>query len=207
MRALLPTLVLPTLTPLPTLPTPFPTRHAPIAMTLSYEEKLAMVNAGLAVPGMSEEGAEASRKINKKLDELGIIEIGKSRPPPAEKKACTKDDPCEVDGELIKSLIFTPGPVILLVAFAYSVGSQAFADEDDEEWIAKLERRAEKSRERRLERQRNLASQLKPVEQWFGWTLVDDEGLPTTDAYVFLAAAVGAQLSLAFAVQQAFSGS
>ena len=69
-----------------------------------------------------------------------------------------------------------------------------------------MERRAEKSRQRRLEQQRSLANQLKPLEGWFGWTLVDDEGLPTVNAYVFLALAVVVQLWLAFLVQQAFTG-
>ena len=74
----------------------------------------------------------------------------------------------QVDGELMSSLLFTSGPVLLLVAFAYSLGTQAFADEDDPEWVARLERRAEKSRQRRLEQQRSLANQLKPLEGWLG---------------------------------------
>ena len=88
--------------------------------------------------------------------------------------------------------------MILVAAFAYAVGTQAFADE--EEYFEQLEKRAARSRERRLERQRDLASRLAPVEQAFGWSLVDANGLPTSKAYAFLGAAVLAQLAIAAAL-------
>ena len=45
-----------------------------------------------------------------------------------------------------------------------------------------------------------LASRLAPVEQAFGWSLVDANGLPTSNAYAFLGAAVLAQLAIAAAL-------
>ena len=92
-------------------------------------------------------------------------------------------------------------------------GSSSTADEPTsgdsgggEGW---LERLAARSRERRLARLRDLASRLAPVEGWTGWKLVSEEGLPTLDAFVFLAIAVAAQIfaldALFAPVRDAFS--
>ena len=175
-------------------------------MALSYDEKLNMVKMGLAVPGFAAEGREASSSISRQLQETGVFELGASRPAAASAappKRCTRDDPCDLDGDVVQSLILTPGPIILLAGFAYALGTQAFAAEDDEAWLEKLERQAERSREKRLARQRDLASRLAPLQELLGWPLVSADGLPTSDAYTFVAAAVVTQLLLALALRNA----
>ena len=104
----------------------------------------------------------------------------------------------EVAWELTKSLALTPGPVLLLLIFAYSIGVQAFSEdgEGSSASAAWLEERAERSRNRRKERLRDLATRIQPLEGWFGWELVDKKsGNPTVDAYVFLAIAAALQVA------------
>lgn len=182
-------------------------RHAPRAlpwllMTLTYDEKMSMVRAGLAVPGFSAEGKDAATNISGRLEGAGVFELGKQAPPPrpqqSEQRRCTREEPCDLDGSVVTNLFQVPG-VILLIAFAYALGEQAF-NEEDADYIQRLERQAEKSRARRLARQRDLAKSLQPLEQLFGWSLVTDDGLPTSDAYVFFAAAVLTQLLFAYAL-------
>lgn len=170
-------------------------------MRLDYDAKLKLVQAGLAIPGMEAEGREASESISSNLKAAGVVEIGEERrapvPTAGSEKVCTKEAPCELDGDLARRLLLTPGPVVLLAAFAFSIGTAAFETED-EDWYEKLEERAERSRQRRRERQLDLARRLEPLQQTFGWSLVrEDDGMPTLDAYVFLAVAVSAQLALA----------
>ena len=147
--------------------------------------------------------AEASESISSRLKAAGVVEIGEERsrtPVRADaERVCTQEAPCELDGDLAKRLLLTPGPVVLLLAFAYSVGVAAFETED-EDWYEKLEKRAERSRQRRREQQLDLARRLEPLQQTFGWSLVrEEDGMPTLDAYVFLTVAVSAQLALALA--------
>ena len=174
-----------------------------IRMRLDYDAKLKLVQAGLAIPGMEAEGREASESISSRLKAAGVVEIGEERsrtPVRADaERVCTQEAPCELDGDLAKRLLLTPGPVVLLLAFAYSVGVAAFETED-EDWYEKLEKRAERSRQRRREQQLDLARRLEPLQQTFGWSLVrEEDGMPTLDAYVFLTVAVSAQLALALA--------
>lgn len=173
-------------------------------MAMSYDDKLQLVRMGLAVPGMTEEGKQAATEIDTRLRETGVYELGaiKKAPPSAPKK-CTREDPCDIDGGLLRSLALTPGPVILLAAFALSVGNQAFASEEmtETDWEERLQRQAERSRKRRLDRQRLFAQQLEPIQAILGLNLVSaEDGLPTSDAYVFLAVAVGVQIAIASAV-------
>ena len=185
---------------------PMPSVRITAARMLDDDQKLALIRMGLAVPGMEKEGRAASQRISKRMDEAGVIEIGKAQQS-VEKRSCTRDEPCEVDAQFLRSLALTPGPVLLLVAFAYSVGVAAYSAETDDDW---LERQAERSRARRLKRQREFGAALQPLQQWTGWTLVTGDGTPTSDAYVFLAVAVAAQLtlaaSLAAPLQDAFGG-
>ena len=188
------------------------------AMLLSDDAKRRMVQAGLAVPGMEAEGRAVARNISSALDSAGVgyVEIGRdfatvtrrdalsavappSAPPSAEPK-CTRADPCPVDGDLLGSLVQTSAPIVLLVAFAYAAGTQAATS--DEEWLDRLEERAERSRKRRLAALRDLGGRLEPVQAAFGWSLVDERGLPTALAYGFLALALAAQLALAAALSR-----
>lgn len=169
---------------------------------LTYEEKLRLVNAGLAVPGFEAEGRQVSRDISSRLGRDREASAGDSA---RHARRCTRDAPCDIDGDLVKRLALTPGPVLLLAAFAYSVGVRAFADEDSErnidgEWTARLERRAERSRSRRVAALRELARQLEPVQDAFGWRLVAADGQPTANAFVFVAVAAVVQVALAFAL-------
>ena len=177
---------------------------------LTYDEKLQLTRMGLAVPGMSEEGKKSKDDIRQVLTEAGVYQLGEKREKRPARK-CTREEPCDLDGGgLLRNLALTPGPVLLFVAFAVAVGNQAGQEvASDEEWVKRLERQAERSRARRIARQRNLAEQLEPVQSILGLNLVDDDGLPTTDAYVFLAVAVLVQLAIASAIvaplQQAVS--
>jgi hypothetical protein len=165
---------------------------------LTDEQKVQMVKAGLAVPGYSAEGRAASREIDAKLREAGVVEIGRARESAAREKSareCTRESPCDIDASLVTNLLLVPLP-LLLASFAFVVGQQAFASED-EGW---LEAQAERSRKRRLARQRDLASRLVPVQNSLGWRLVSEDGLPTQDAYAFVAIAVVVQVALALAV-------
>ena len=47
-------------------------------MALSYDEKLSLVNAGLAVPGLSAEGKSAASNIGDRLTAAGVFELGAS---------------------------------------------------------------------------------------------------------------------------------
>jgi hypothetical protein len=142
---------------------------------------------------------------------------------------CTADDPCPFDADvawgLFQSMALTPGPVILLLLVAYSIGVQAFSEETEESdeqaersrkrrqeqledlsddtaesgvWLAE---QAERSRKRRQERLRDLSERIQPLEGWFGWELVDKKsGNPTIDAYVFLAIAAALQIAFVLAL-------
>ena len=172
------------------------TRSTAAIMQLSYDQKLKMVQAGLAVPGFKAEGAEASKDINRRLEEAGV----RKKQASDSARTCTYDAPCELDGgDFLRSLALSPGGVVLLAAFAYTVGQRSFESEDDG-WTERLERRAARSRERRIERQRDFARRLEPLQQLLGWPLVTEGGMPTAEAYYFLAAAVLLQLTLAAAV-------
>lgn len=179
------------------------------AMVLSDEAKRRMVQAGLAVPGWEAEGRAVARNISGALDSAGVgyVEIGRdfatvtrrdalSEAPPAPRN-CTQEEPCSLDGDLLRRLALAPAP-LLLVAFAYAAGTRAAASDDD--WVAQLEQRAERSRARRVVALRDLGSRLEPVQAAFGWELVDAKGLPTANAYAFLVLAVVTQLALAAAL-------
>ena len=164
-------------------------------MQLDYETKLRMVKAGLAVPGMRAEGADAARNITSKLEAAGVYPTGRKPDSLGQREPqCTRlGDTCNVSSPL------SPVPILLLAFFAYSLGKRSF-DVEDEEWVERLERRAERSRTRRLERQRDLAKRLQPLQNTFGWSLIGAEGLPTTLAYAFLVLAAVVQLALALAL-------
>ena len=123
---------------------------------------------------------------------------------PSQQSSSAHDLACAGEDEFIPCRdICIPGPIVLLAYFAYVIGQQSFAPEDDD-WLERVERQAERSRKRRLERQRDLARRLAPLQNAMGWTFVTDDGLPTTDAYVFLALAVVVQLTLASALAEPF---
>lgn len=145
---------------------------------MSDETKSRLVAAGFAVPGMASQAP-------KRLDAV---------------RECTRDSPCPIDEaiawEFLSKMALTPGPVILLVVLAYSVGVSSFAaeGEQNDSWLLK---QAERSRERRQERLRDLGRRVEPVQAWFGWPLVDAKsGEPTSTAYIFLACAAAFQLWL-----------
>ena len=70
-----------------------------------------------------------------------------------------------------------------------------------------IEEQAARSRERRVKQLRAFGEQLRPLQDSpLGWRLVDEDGLPTGDAFAFLALAVAAQLSFAWLLSQAFLG-
>lgn len=169
------------------------------AMVLSYDEKLQLVRAGLAVPGFAAEGREAAREIDTKLEASGIFEVGRSSRPPA--RTCTREEPCDLQADVLRQLLLVPLP-FLLAGFAYVLGTQAFGTDDDNGWLERVERQAERSRQRRLARQRDLAARLLPLQRATGWSLVTEDGRPTQDAYVFLALAVVMQVGLAFALAE-----
>ena len=187
---------------------------------MSDEAKSRLLQAGFAVPG------ETPVRIVKTARE------------------CTRDAPCPFDSdvawEMLKSLALTPGPILLLMILAYSIGVQAFGSEDvddarplaprtsppptsgaevrsssltdgvvggdegggvgdESNWLAK---QAERSKARRIERLRDLAKRIQPVQEITGWQLISTDGLPTLDAWVFLALAIIAQLVVADALFQ-----
>ena len=182
---------------------------APIMLTpMSDETRSRLLQAGFAVPGgMSDQVP--------KLTEQAC--------------QCTAEDPCPFDADvawgLFQSMALTPGPVILLLLVAYSIGVQAFSEETEESdeqaersrkrrqeqledlsddtaesgvWLAE---QAERSRKRRQERLRDLSERIQPLEGWFGWELVDKKsGNPTIDAYVFLAIAAALQIAFVLAL-------
>lgn len=181
-----------------------PTRSALLCccMALNYDEKLSLVRMGLAVPGMDAEGKQVSRDLSSRLEASGVFELGAQRPVPAADapRRCTREEPCDLDAaDVLRSLLLVPLP-LLLAGFAVAAGRSAYVSEDDDAFLARLEKQAERSRERRLARQRDLASRIAPLQEWFGWSLVTGDGLPTGDAYVALAVAVLAQVALAFAL-------
>jgi hypothetical protein len=182
---------------------------APIMLTpMSDETRSRLLQAGFAVPGgMSDQVPKLTEQAHQ----------------------CTADDPCPFDADvawgLFQSMALTPGPVILLLLVAYSVGVQAFSEETEESdeqaersrkrrqeqledlsddtaesgvWLAE---QAERSRKRRQERLRDLSERIQPLEGWFGWELVDKKsGNPTIDAYVFLAIAAALQIAFVLAL-------
>ena len=182
---------------------------APIMLTpMSDETRSRLLQAGFAVPGgMSDQVPKLTEQSHQ----------------------CTADDPCPFDADvawgLFQSMALTPGPVILLLLVAYSVGVQAFSEETEESdeqaersrkrrqeqledlsddtaesgvWLAE---QAERSRKRRQERLRDLSERIQPLEGWFGWELVDKKsGNPTIDAYVFLAIAAALQIAFVLAL-------
>ena len=157
---------------------------------MSDEAKTRLLQAGFAVPGMAEMAPKMSSSAM------------------ASARECTRDNPCDIDSatalDFLGSLALTPGPVLLLCILAYSVGVQAFADEEpgterldspaenaSPEWLV---RQAASSRARRLERLRDLGRRLRPVQDWTGWQLVAKDDLPRLDAWAFLGVAIAAQL-------------
>ena len=154
---------------------------------ISDETKARLLAGGFAVPGMADQAPKLQAA-----------------------RECTAELPCPFDGnvawELFSKMALTPGPVLLLLVFAYSVGVQAFGAEDgsnpdEDSWLVK---QAERSRARRQERLRDLSARIKPVQDWFGWNLVDEKsGNPTVDAYVFLALAVAVQIAAVYALSDA----
>jgi hypothetical protein len=182
---------------------------APIMLTpMSDETRSRLLQAGFAVPGgMSDQVPKLTEQAHQ----------------------CTADDPCPFDADvawgLFQSMALTPGPVILLLLVAYSIGVQAFSEETEESdeqaersrkrrqeqledlsddtaesgvWLAE---QAERSRKRRQERLRDLSERIQPLEGWFGWELVDKKsGNPTIDAYVFLAIAAALQIAFVLAL-------
>lgn len=182
---------------------------APIMLTPMLDEtRSRLLQAGFAVPGgMSDQVPKLTEQA----------------------RQCTAEDPCPFDADvawgLFQSMALTPGPVILLLLVAYSVGVQAFSEETEESdeqaersrkhrqeqledlsddtaesgvWLAE---QAERSRKRRQERLRDLSERIQPLEGWFGWELVDKKsGNPTIDAYVFLAIAAALQIAFVLAL-------
>jgi hypothetical protein len=136
--------------------------------------------------------------------------------------------------EQLGSLALSPGAVLLYAILAYSIGFEASKDVDimaaeqcDDKDIVKrgeqpeqqqevkrserrplspLQQQAERSQERKRAALRDLASQLRPVQDVTGWQLEDDEGLPRMDAYVFIALAAAVQLAVFSAVADALRG-
>lgn len=72
--------------------------------------------------------------------------------------------------------------------------------------MAQLEERAERSRQRRNESVRGFAARLQPLQDTFGWQLIDGEGMPTADAWVFGFVALISQAWLFWTAWQFASG-
>ena len=107
--------------------------------------------------------------------------------------------PCELDigaaaGSLFQAVI---GAVVFVLFLSQVAGSAV--DEDA------LAEQAARSRERRNKSLRAFAKRLRPLQESpLGWNLVDGDGMPTGDAFVFLALAIGAQAWLAYILSQSF---
>jgi hypothetical protein len=162
-------------------------RYRVPTMSMSYEDKMRLVQAGLAVPGMSVEGREASRNITSTLRAAGVYELG---------GGSGGDGDADVRR---RAAGLSPGPTLLLLAFAYTLGTRAFSSDDDA-WVERLERQAERSRRRRIERLEDLGRRLAPLQDAFGWKFVASNGQPTRDAYLFLALAAAVQIALVTAL-------
>ena len=158
---------------------PMPTHRAcATCMTIPPDVKVKLAKSGLAIPGMEDVARKAA----------------------ATAPSCTPNAPCDMDASFISSLALASLGVVAIVLLAGISG--AAADEDD--FLEALERRAERSRSRRDAQLRGLAKAVKPLQDSpLGWELVDDEGMPTSDAFVFLTLAVASQAWLASWLWQA----
>ena len=118
---------------------------APIMLTpMSDETRSRLLQAGFAVPGgMSDQVPKLTEQAHQ----------------------CTADDPCPFDADvawgLFQSMALTPGPVILLLLVAYSVGVQAFSEETEES-----DEQAERSRKHRQEQLEDLSDDTAESGVW-----------------------------------------
>ena len=139
---------------------------------LSSDLASKLVQKGFAVPGMEELGREV------KADNLA---------------RCTQAAPCDFDAaSFLGSVLQTAGGAALFVLLL----SQAFAFDE-----GALQEQAARSQQRRERQLRAFAEKLRPLQDsQLGWRLVDEEGMPTADAFSFLAIAVGSQIWLAWSL-------
>lgn len=124
--------------------------------------------------------------------------------------ACTYESPCDFDwAGFVGSLALSPAGIGLIVLASYLAGaaaaeeaeeatrSQGASIADDEiEPRSELEVQAARSRARRDVQLRAFAKRLTPLQETFGWNLVDVEGMPTADAWFFFGLAAILQSSL-----------
>lgn len=164
------------------------TRTPPATLAIPPDVKLKLAQGGLAIPGMEDAAREATAE-----------RLAASAP--AAERLCTAAAPCAFDaGAFLSSAATVPLAVVALAL----IGGLAGATADDDEFLEALEARAERSRRRRELQLRNFAKAVKPLQDSpLGWRLVDAQGMPTPDAYVFLAIAVAAQAWLASWLWQA----
>ena len=144
--------------------------RAPVAAMISEELARGLVQKGFAIPGMEEAGRQVQDTA----------------------RLCTQEAPCDFDAwQFASSLALSPGGVVLVALFFYNIGTASF-DEDA------LASQAERSQRRREAALRQFAARLRPLQDGpLGWRLVDGRGMPTGDAFVFLAVAVASQVWLA----------
>ena len=156
--------------------------RVPLAISYELGEKLA--RQGLAIPG---------------FEDVALTQGGAR----AAERLCTIDAPCDFDVlAFLSSLVLSPAGIALVVLLSYSAGGAAA----DGQTMASLEQRSQVSRQRRDDQLRAFAERLRPLQSPpFGWRVIDDDGFPTLDAWVFLAIAAMSQGFLAWWLLQLFS--
>ena len=154
-----------------------PLRSTARPSMISDEMGRKLAQKGFAIPGMEDVGREVKGDMAARL--------------------CTAQAPCDFDAPgAIVSLLQTVGGAVIFVLFIAQVAGSTIDEEA-------LEEQAARSRARREKTLQDFAERLRPLQESpLGWTLVDDKGLPTGDAFVFLAIAIAAQLWLAWLVTE-----
>ena len=119
-------------------------------------------------------------------------------------RSCTKDAPCDFDFgaglELFGLAAFTAFLVVVAASAGSATYTEAEAQQEEAETAAEdgfLVEQAARSRQRKDDRLRDLAARLQPLVETTGLPLVDGDGMPTSDAYVFVVVVVAAQFLLA----------
>ena len=114
----------------------------------------------------------------------------------ARSAAATSTAVCGADVACIDwaSIALSPLGIGLLALVFFLAGESAASDTGTDVLNERLEEQARRSRQRRNEQLKAYASRLKPLQNSLGWQLIDGEGFPTADAWLFLAIALAAQL-------------
>ena len=151
---------------------------------LSEDLAVRLASKGFAIPGMED-----------------VARTAKTEAATRAAAACTYESPCDFDWiGFGTSLAVSPFSVGALALVFYLAGASAADEDGSESYLAALESRAQESRARRDAQLRSFAARLSPLQELLGWDLVDSAGMPLANAWLFLAAALLVQVSLAVAL-------